>query len=458
MTELAVSFPPDFVWGVATASYQIEGAAASGGRGVGNWDVFAQRPGAIFRGQDANSACDHYHLWEQDLDLLAELGVDAYRFGLSWSRIFPDGLGRSNEEGLAFYDRLIDGLLARGITPYATLFHWDMPQALEDRGGFRNGESPAWFEGFTQSVARRYGDRVRHWFTLNEPHAFIEGGLRHGRHAPGYQLPLSEVLLAGHHALLAHGRSVQVLRSSVPESWVAMAPVLICGVPLTESAADVEAARQFTFAMRDDGLRATSWWMDPVYGLGYPEDGLRRMGRAMCAFTDADLDIISQPLDACGFNLYDAAVVTADQEGRPIGCPFRPGAPHTAFDWPVTPNAHRYGPLFAYERYRLPTMVTENGLSTRDWKDRNGEVIDLDRVDFIARHLQELSLSRREARVLGYFHWSLLDNFEWNHGYRERFGLVHVDYATSERTKKRSFGFYRGLIDACRAGHPVCIP
>ena len=325
-------------------------------------------------------------------------------------------------------------------------------QALEAFGGFRNPESPIWFQGLTELLARRYGDRVKHWFTLNEPHAFIEGGLRHGRHAPGLTLPLSEVLLAGHHALLAHGRSVLALRSLVSDSWVAMAPVLICGVPASERPEDVEAARTFTFSMVSDELRVTSWWMDPVHGLGYPQDGLRRFGRAMCPVSTADLDLIHQPLDACGFNLYDAPTIRQNEQGHPELCPPPAGSPHTAFHWPVTPTAHFYGPLFAHERYGLPTLITENGLSNRDWVNLQGDVEDPERVDFIARHLQQLGRVRERAQVKGYFHWSLLDNFEWNHGYRERFGLVHVDYQSYTRTKKRSFFFYRDLIRAQRPG------
>lgn len=437
----------DFVWGVATASYQIEGAYNVDGRGRGTWDVFSERPGAIFQGHTARQACDHYHRLDEDLDLLAGLGVDAYRFGVSWPRVLPGGTGQANDSGLAFYDRLIDGLLARGITPYLTLFHWDYPHSLEQQGGFRSTKSPGWFEEYTELLARRYGDRVRHWFTLNEPHAFIEGGLRHGRHAPGHRLPLSEVLRAGHHALLAHGRATQVLRSLVPQSWVAMAPVLICATPKTESESDIEAARAWTFGMYDSNLRVSSWWMDPALGRGYPSDGLSLLGTELGPIPAQELELIAQPLDAVGFNLYDSAVVRAGPQGEPIVCPPEPGSPRTAFDWPMTPQGHYWGPLFAHQRYKLPTMVTENGLSNRDWVDRNGAVNDPARVDFIDRHVSALLSAREQAQVQGYFHWSLLDNFEWNHGYRERFGLVHVDYQTMKRTPKQSYHYYRKRID-----------
>jgi len=452
------AFDEKFAWGVATASYQIEGAAAQDGRGPSNWDEFAQRPGAIYSGHHAQVACDHYGHLSQDLDLLKDLGVTAYRFSVAWSRVVPEGVGAINHAGVAFYDRLIDGLLGRGITPYLTLYHWDLPAALEHAGGFLNPQAPAWFEAWARVVAERFGDRVKHYFTLNEPHAFIEGGLRHGRHAPGHQLPLSLVLQAGHHALLAHGRAVQALRALVADSWVAMAPVLICATPESEAPADLEAARSWTFSMNAPELRCTSWWMDPIYGRGYPSDGLRLFGADAPRFTSAELDLIAQPLDAVAFNLYDAAVVRAGPEGQAEVCQLPPGGARTAFNWPVSAQAHHYGPLFAQQRYGGPIVIAENGLSCRDWIHLDGCVHDAERVDFLLRHLTELAhAQQRGVRIAGYFHWSLLDNFEWNHGYRERFGLVYVDYQTLRRTKKDSFYAYRDVIAQSRrhaAGSP----
>jgi len=452
MSTPPLAFARDFVWGVATSSYQIEGAASAADKGLGNWDAFGERPGAIYEGHRGEFGCDHYARLEEDLDLIAALGVDAYRFSVSWPRILPDARGRVSEAGLAFYDRLIDGLLARGVTPYLTLFHWDAPQAFEMLGGFRNPDSPKWFADYARIVAARFGDRVRHYFTLNEPHAFIEGGLRHGRHAPGLMLPLPEVLVAAHHALLAHGLSVQVLRSEIPRAWVAMAPVLISGIPATSSAADVEAARTFTFSTQGDGLRATAFWCDPAMGRGYPADFSSRYGSQMPTFPASDLDTIAQPLDAFGCNLYDAPLVRAGVEGRPEIVPYPPGFPRTAFDWPVTPDAHEFGVRFAYERYQKPVLITENGLSARDWVHTDGRVPDPERVDFLLRHLTALERAAKQGvPVLGYFHWSLLDNFEWNHGYRERFGMIHVDFATGKRTTKDSYHVYQRLIREHRA-------
>jgi beta-glucosidase len=453
MKSRRFAFSPDFVWGVATSSYQIEGAARAGDKGLGNWDAFAERPLAIFEGHRGEFGCDHLRRLEEDLDLISGLGVDAYRFSVSWPRVLPDVCGSPSAQGLDFYDRLVDGLLARSVTPYLTLFHWDAPQVFERWGGFRNPASPDWFADYASAVAKRLGDRVKHYFTLNEPHAFIEGGLRHGRHAPGLTLPLREVLAAAHNALLAHGKSVQVLRAEVDHAWVAMAPVLVSGIPASSAAEDVEAARQFTFGALGDGLRTTAFWADPVMGRGYPADYLRLFGDQMPDIGPGDLELIAQPLDAFGVNLYDAPLVRAGAEGQPEIVPYPPGFPRTAFDWPVTPDAHYYGVKFAYERYQKPILISENGLSCRDWVHTDGRVPDSERIDFLLRHLSALERACAEGvPIQGYFHWSLLDNFEWNHGYRERFGLIHVDFATGQRTPKDSYQVYRELIRASASG------
>lgn len=438
-------FEPPILLGVATASYQIEGAAQTDGKGPSTWDQFCTRPGTIYQGQDALVACDHYHRLEEDLDLLQQLGVQAYRFSVSWPRVLPRGTGPLNEPGIRFYERLIDGLLERGIEPILTLFHWDACQALEEQGGFLSPSLPGHFADYTRILAQRFGDRVSRWITLNEPHAFIEGGLRHGRHAPGKSLPLEQVLLAGHHALLAHGQAVQVLRAEVASAKITASPVLICAIP--ETPQDIEAARSATFAMKDDCLRASAWWLDPLYGEGYPEDGLRQMGKAMPHFTSQEMDEIRQPLDECGFNLYDGFFVRTAADGTAERVNPPPGFPRSAFDWPITPAAHYYGPRFAYDRYQKPILITENGLSLRDHPLGDGKVHDEIRAQFIVDHLSSLSEAQADGiPISGYLHWSLLDNFEWNHGYRERFGLVHVDYQTLKRTKKESFFLYRDLI------------
>ncbi|NLE87021.1 MAG: beta-glucosidase [Myxococcales bacterium] len=444
-------FPADFVWGAAAAAYQIEGAHDLDGKGPSVWDAFCERPGAIWNGDDGRVACDHYRRYAEDVELLAALGVDAYRSSVSWPRVLPEGTGTPNERGLDFYDRLIDALLARDIEPYVTLFHWDYPLALFQRGGWLHPDSPRWFADYTELLARRLGDRVKQWLTLNEPHAFIEGGLRDGRHAPGLTLPIAEVVQAGHHALLAHGHAVRVLRSLVPGARIGCAPVLVAAAPATPSAADVAAAERWTWQMPHTRLRVSSWWMDPIYRGHYPEDGLRALGRAAPRVSAGDFDLIAQPLDYLGCNLYDVVRVRANAEGEPEEVPFPQGFPRTAFGWPVTPEGMYWGPRFAHARYGLPVLITENGMSNRDWVALDGAVHDPERVDFLRRHLAELARAVADGvPVLGYFHWSLLDNFEWNHGYRERFGLVHVDYATGTRTPKDSARAYAAYIAAQR--------
>lgn len=437
----------EFLWGVASSSYQIEGDRAS--RAEANWDKFAERKGAIFAGHDALFASHHVARLEEDLDLLAALGVSAYRFSFSWPRL---GARADDPRGVSFYERLVDGLLARGIEPVATLFHWDAPVELERLGGFLSPESPAWFASYAERVARRFGDRIRRFLTINEPHAYIEGGLRDGRHAPGHRLPLSQVLLAAHNTLKAHGLAVQVLRAHVSQSWVSAAPVLLAATPASPSPEDVEAAYRFTFSLPTDRLRVSAFWLDPLYGRGYPDEVWTRFGSLMPKVSPEDVDLISQPLDAVGVNLYDAVRVRAGAEGAAEIVPFGVGSPRTSFDWPVTPEAHYFGPKFLHQRYGLPVIITENGLSASDWIALDGRVHDADRVDFLERHLQELKRAQAEGvPILGYFHWTFLDNFEWNHGYKHRFGLVYVDFGTGARTPKDSFFAYRDRIRAERS-------
>ncbi len=440
-------FPRDFVWAAATASYQIEGAHDADGKGPSVWDMFCEKPDAIYKGDSGKVACNHYNRAAEDVAIMAELGLQAYRFSVSWPRVLPQGRGAVNERGLDFYERLVDLLLSRGIEPYLTLFHWDYPLALFQQGGWLDEDSPSWFAEYTEVLARRLGDRVRQWITLNEPHAYIEGGLRDGRHAPGLTLPLSQVARAGHNTLRAHGRAVQVLRSLVPEARIGWAPVLIMGAPATSSPEDVEAARAWTWQMRDTRLRTSSWWMEPVYRGQYPEDGLKLLGKDAPVVRAGDMELISQKLDYFGCNLYDVVHVRRGKDGQPEEVPFPTSFPRTAFTWPVTPEGHYWGPKFASERYGLPVLITENGLSSRDWVATDGGVHDTERVDFLRRHLRELGRAISDGvPVLGYFHWSLLDNFEWNHGYRERFGLVHIDYPTGTRTVKESAREYARII------------
>ena len=447
-------FPKDIKWGAATASYQIEGGAFEDGKGLSTWDAFSHRPGATYRGHNGDVACDHYHRWAEDVALMKELGLKAYRLSISWPRVMPAGTGAINERGMEFYSRLIDSLLAAGIEPWVTLFHWDYPMDLYCRGGWLSPDSPQWFADYARQMARRLGDRVRNWMTHNEPLCFIGTGHLEGRHAPGDKLGLKLMLQAGHNMFLAHGLAVQALRSDCPaRPRVGIAQAACPKSPATESAADIEAARTACFRMTDDSHWNNSWWSDPVCLGKYPEDGLKIYGDNAPKVGPDDMKIISQPLDFMGLNIYTHEVWRAGKDGRPEIVPMGVGAPLTAIRWPVQPEALRWGPKFFHERYKLPIAITENGMSGVDWVSLDGKVHDPQRIDFLHRYLAQMEKAVDEGvPVEAYFQWSLMDNFEWANGYKERFGLIHVDYETLKRTPKDSFHWYKKVIANNRLG------
>jgi beta-glucosidase len=402
----------------------------------------------MLNGDTGDVACDHYNRWKDDVKLMRELGLQAYRFSISWPRVIPEGTGPVNERGLDFYDRLVDELLAAGILPYVTLFHWDFPYELYCQGGWLNPNSPDWFAEYTRVVVARLGDRVRHWMTLNEPQCFILIGLGEGRHAPGDRLDLPHLVRGTHHALLAHGKSVQAIRSSSPQACkVGFAPVGRSIIPHTDTPEDIEAARAATFSCDFNGLWSNSWWMDPVFLGRYPEDGWRRYGGQMPKIGPRDLETIHQPLDFFGMNTYFAQPVRRSPDGNPEAVKFPPGDPLTSFYWHISPTALYWSPRFFWERYRLPIVVTENGLANPDWVSTDGRVHDPQRIDYTRRYLDQFKRAIEEGvEAGGYFHWSLLDNFEWGEGYRQRFGLIHVDFETQQRTLKDSADWYRDVI------------
>jgi len=444
-----MSFPKDFVWGVSAASYQIEGAAYEDGRGLSVWDMLCRKPGAVWEGHSGDLACDHYHRYKEDVGLMKSIGVKAYRLSISWPRVIPGGTGTVNAQGLDFYDKLINELLAAGITPYVTLFHWDYPYALYCQGGWLNPCSPDWFAEYTQVIVDKLSDRVRHWMTLNEPQCFIGLGHYEGTHAPGDKLGLTEILRAAHHVLLAHGKSVQVIRArSKTAGQVGYAPVGVTKIPATNSAADVEAARQAMFSIGPDNVTwNNTWWMDPIFLGHYPEDGLTFYGKQVPTLRPGDLETIHQPLDFFGVNIYHGEFIRAGQNGAPEFVPFSVGYDKTAYDWSVAPSALYWGPKFFHDRYRLPIIVTENGLSNTDWVALDGKVHDPQRIDFLSRYLLELQRAIKDGvDARGYFQWSILDNFEWAEGYKQRFGLIYVDYSTQKRILKDSAYWYRDLI------------
>lgn len=445
--DRSCSFPDNFFWGAAAAAYQIEGAVSADGRGESIWDLFCREPGRVWRDHSGRHACDHFHRYREDVALMSELELQAYRLSVSWSRVLPNGTEQVNEAGLDFYDRLIDELLEAKITPYITLYHWDLPAELYYRGGFLNRDCSQWFAEFATLMAGRLGDRVNDWFTLNEPQVFIGAGLERGIHAPGLKLNHPEVLRAGHHCMMAHGRAVQAIRaSSKCPARVGYAPVGIPKIPHTTNPADVVAAKERMFTLDTRNCWNNAWWMDPVLLGHYPESGMSIYGTDMPKFPAADLDVICQPLDYLGVNIYQGQRTRVGEDG-PEEVPISVGAPITAFDWPVTPEALYWGPRFLHERYGLPMVITENGLSCRDWVSTDGRVHDPNRIDFAKRYLRELRRAVAEGiPVLGYFHWSIMDNFEWCEGYKHRFGMVFVDYETQQRTIKDSALWYREVI------------
>lgn len=441
------TFPEGFIWGAATASCQIEGAAHADGKGLSIWDSFCQKAAVIADSSSPERAANHYNLFREDVALMQQIGIRAYRFSISWPRVMPTGTGEVNEAGLRFYEDLVDCLLSHNIQPWVTLFHWDYPQALQEQGGWLNPQSSDWFANYVRLIVGRLSDRVTHWITINEPQVFIEYGHKDGFHAPGLQLGFSDILQVCHNSLLAHGKAVKVIREhSKKTAIIGVAPVGIIGVPYEETNLNIEAARRATFAIKPGSCWNNIWFGDPMVFGHYPEEGLRLYGDLMPAFPASDMELIKQPLDFYGTNIYTADVIQATEHQAKVVAP-PVGVPRTAMDWPVVPEALYWGPRFLYERYKLPVVITENGMASHDWPCRDGRVHDSYRIDYTGRYLDQLRRACSEGIICsGYFHWSLLDNFEWAFGYSRRFGLIYVDYQTQKRQLKDSAGWYAGVI------------
>jgi beta-glucosidase len=437
-------FPAGFTWGAATAAYQVEGAVREDGRGESIWDRYTAGTGNIVNGDTGVVACDSYHRFDEDTGLIRELGLDAFRFSIAWPRVLPEGTGRVNPAGLDHYDRLVDQLLANGVEPYLTLYHWDLPQALEDRGGWPARDTVEAFAEYAEVVASRLGDRVRNWITQNEPWVISWLGYGLGVHAPGRRSE-QDALAAAHHVLLAHGRGAEVLRREAPGARVGVTIDLVPTYPLTYSAADVDAAR------REDGAR-NRWFLDPVLGRGYPRDMLEQYASILPRIEDGDLQTIAAPLDFLGVNYYTRNVVRAGASAAEPEHVETAGAEHTDMGWEVYPEGLTDLLVRLHREYELPDLyITENGAAFADDR-RNGSVADPRRISYLARHLAALGDAIAQgAPVRGYFLWSLLDNFEWAFGYSKRFGIVYVDFDTLERVPKASFEWYRRVIAAHRA-------
>ena len=445
-----MGFAKDFVWGAATSSYQIEGTGRDSGKGQNIWDVFTKEPGRVYEGHTGDIACDHYHRFREDVAYMKELGLKGYRFSIDWSRVLPEGTGKVNEKGIDFYNALIDELLEQGIEPYITLYHWELPYEIYKRGGWMNPEIVELFGQYARLVAERFSDRVKYFFTLNEPQCFVGLGFLQGCHAPGVKAPLRDTFEMAHNALKAHGRAVQMLRAYGKQNvQIGYAPTSGMCYPEKETPKDIEAARKALFALPDDLSNWTwnvSWWSDPVILGKYPEEGMKKYEKYLPVITDEDMKLISQPIDFYGQNIYNGRCIRMGTDGRPEEVRRPAGFPKTATNWPVTPEALYWGPKFLYERYRKPIYITENGMACHDTVSQDGKVHDPNRIDFLARYLKNLKRAAEEIDIRGYFQWSLMDNFEWDKGYAERFGIIYVDFETQERIWKDSAYWYRDLI------------
>jgi beta-glucosidase len=438
--------PADFLWGAATAAYQIEGAAREDGRGESVWDRFSATPGKVRGGDTGEIACDFYHRYREDVRLMRELGLDAFRFSVAWPRIFPEGRGKLNTAGLDFYDRLVDTLLENEIEPFATLFHWDTPQALEDAGGWPVRATAEAFVDYAEAVVGRLGDRVRFWITHNEPWVVAWIGHAWGEHAPG-RTSEADAVATAHHLLLSHGWAVEAIRRAAPGVQVGITLNLQGAYPHSDSPEDEAAAWQV------DG-EGNRWFLDPIFRGVYPADLLERNELVAPHVRDGDLEAIAAPIDFLGVNNYFRFVVGAGADG-PRLVP-NPEAQHTEMGWEVYPDGLHRLLVRVGEDYAPPAMyVTENGAAFGDVRVHDGQVHDPERTSYLETYIDAMARAVADgAPVKGYFVWSFLDNFEWGHGYSKRFGLVYVDYPTLERVPKDSFHWYRGLI-ASRQGAPI---
>ena len=442
-TAAGRSFPPGFLWGSATASYQVEGAVNEDGRGPSIWDTFSHTPGKTNNGDTGDVADDHYHRYKEDVQLMKDLGLKTYRFSVAWPRVFPQGTGTPNPKGLDFYNRMLDELLAAGIQPYCTLFHWDLPQALEDKGGWQSRATSEAFANYAGYVAERLSDRVHHFMTLNEMRSFV-GGYESERHAPGLKLPPAGVNQVRHNAVLAHGLGVQAIRAHAkPGTKVGLAENATACVPVIETPEHIAAAKKAT-------REANAGYLTAIMEGRYTDAYLARAAADAPKFTDADMKAIGSPIDFVGLNIYTPAYVRADDSPSGFAMVRPPASyPHMMSPWlHVGPEALYWGPKLAAENWNIKEIyITENGASSTDVLTPDGHVYDSDRVMYLRNYLTQLHRAVSEGvPVRGYFCWSLMDNYEWADGYAYRFGIHYVDFKTQKRTPKMSAHFYKEVI------------
>lgn len=445
-----LGFPSDFLWGAATASYQIEGGASEDGRGVSIWDTFSHTQGKVKNGDNGDVACDHYHRWRDDIALMRELGLDAYRLSIAWPRIIPQGRGQINEAGLDFYEKLIDGLLEAGIKPFVTLYHWDLPQALQDEGGWANRNTAYAFAEFAEVVTKALGDRVPAWMTLNEPWVVAACGNLFGEHAPGYH-DLGITVKVAHNLMLGHGLALPRMRKNCPNAQIGIALSVSPAQPLTDKPEDVLAA------MLNDAF-GNRLFLDPLQHGTYPAELVANFPEGVeLPVQEGDMELISAPIDFLGINYYQRTLVSYS-ESNPLTKSERilPEGEYTNFHWEVYPEGLRQMLERLHRDYTFPAYyVTENGASFVDRLEEDGAVHDARRLAYLQGHFAAAAQAVQSGVPLkGYFVWSLLDNFEWGQGYSQRFGLVYVDYPTQRRFKKDSALWYQRFL-AARSEQPV---
>jgi len=436
-------FPAGFLWGAATSAYQVEGSPLADGAGPSIWQRFAHTPGLMRDGDTGDVACDHYRRFRDDVALMRDLGLKAYRFSVSWSRVLPEGRGKVNAAGLGFYERLVDTLLENGITPTATLFHWDLPAALDDRGGWLNPDLAAWFADYASVLFRALDDRIKMWATLNEPWVVTDGGYLHGALAPGHR-NLYETPIASHNLLRAHGAAVQAYRAE-GKNRIGLVVNLEPKYPASQSKEDLAATRRADAYMNRQ-------YLDPAFLRCYPDEMREIFGDAWHDWPQQDFDLIAQKLDFLGINYYTRSVAKADARAWPVfAAPERQeGAIYTETGWEVYPQGLADTLNWVRTRYgQIPLYITENGAAFRDPPTVDKMLDDTSRVDYLRSHLRAVhGAIQAGCDVRGYFAWSLFDNLEWSLGFSKRFGIVHVDFKTLKRTPKASSKFYRSVIES----------
>ncbi|MBO4373559.1 MAG: beta-glucosidase [Lachnospiraceae bacterium] len=443
-------FPKGFMWGAASASYQIEGAYREDGKGESIWDHFSHESGRIKHNENGDVACDHYHRFREDIAMMKELGLKSYRFSISWPRVIPDGTGKVNEKGLKFYSDLVDEICAAGMEPMLTLFHWDYPYALYEKGGWKNDESPDWFAAYVKVIVDALSDRVGYFMIFNEPQLFIGGGHHIALHAPFEKNDQKDMMKICRNVFLAHGKALRIIREYAKRDVEAgMAPTGSVFVPENDSPEAVEKAREKTFSIDAKNYSfSNAWWADPIMLGRFPEGAEEIFGKDLPVFSNEEWSLISAPLDFYGFNVYSARSAYGPDDNLTGYDEYSyMGSPKNTLGWNITPKVLYYAPKFFYERYHKSIIVTENGMPNLDLVSLDGKVHDPQRIDFVNRYLLQLEKAIDEGvDVIGYQYWSIMDNFEWAEGYDPRFGLIYVDYRNENRIFKDSALWYKNVI------------